>query len=102
MISPAPVLAPRYLLPAEAATATGRPRRKVGLLREHLSLEQEKVVRLYFGLGCSQSFSATEIHAKCSVFQWFLDHFGSSKMIYSTLSITAVRTYSSPVLLCIE
>jgi hypothetical protein len=31
------------------------------LLREHLSLEQEKVVRLYFGLGCSQSFSTSEI-----------------------------------------
>src|SRR6202051_1695642 len=31
------------------------------LLREHLSPRQEKVVRLYFGLGCSKSFSATEI-----------------------------------------
>jgi hypothetical protein len=31
------------------------------LLREHLSPRQEKVVRLYFGLGCSTSFSATEI-----------------------------------------
>jgi hypothetical protein len=31
------------------------------LLREHLSSKQEKVVRLYFGLGCPQSFSATEI-----------------------------------------
>jgi len=31
------------------------------LLREHLSPRQEKVVRLYFGLGCPQSFSATEI-----------------------------------------
>jgi hypothetical protein len=31
------------------------------LLKEHLSPLQEKVVRLYFGLGCSKSFSATEI-----------------------------------------
>ena len=31
------------------------------LLREHLSPRQEEVVRLYFGLGCSTSFSATEI-----------------------------------------
>ena len=30
------------------------------LLREHLSPLQEKVVRLYFGLGCSRSFSAAE------------------------------------------
>jgi DNA-directed RNA polymerase sigma subunit (sigma70/sigma32) len=31
------------------------------LLREHLSPRQEKVVRLYFGLSCPKSFSATEI-----------------------------------------
>jgi predicted DNA-binding protein YlxM (UPF0122 family) len=31
------------------------------LLRERLSPLQEKVVRLYFGLGCSNSFSAAEI-----------------------------------------
>jgi DNA-directed RNA polymerase sigma subunit (sigma70/sigma32) len=31
------------------------------LLKERLSPRQEKVVRLYFGLGCSRSFSATEI-----------------------------------------
>jgi predicted DNA-binding protein YlxM (UPF0122 family) len=31
------------------------------LLKEHLSPGQEKVVRLHFGLGCSKSFSATEI-----------------------------------------
>src|ERR1017187_7058089 len=31
------------------------------LLKEHLSPLQEKVVRLYFGLGCSRSFSAAEI-----------------------------------------
>src|ERR1700688_1512705 len=31
------------------------------LLKEHLSPLQEKVLRLYFGLGCSRSFSATEI-----------------------------------------
>jgi len=31
------------------------------LLREHVTPRQEKVVRLYFGLGCSRSLSATEI-----------------------------------------
>jgi DNA-directed RNA polymerase sigma subunit (sigma70/sigma32) len=31
------------------------------LLRERLSPLQEKVVRLYYGLGCANSFSATEI-----------------------------------------
>jgi DNA-directed RNA polymerase sigma subunit (sigma70/sigma32) len=31
------------------------------LLREHLNPRQEKGVRLYFGLGCSTCFSATEI-----------------------------------------
>ena len=31
------------------------------LLREHLSPWQEKVVRLYFGLGCSESHPAAEI-----------------------------------------
>jgi len=30
------------------------------LLREHLSPWQEKVVRLYFGLGCAESFKAAE------------------------------------------
>ena len=37
------------------------PDRISALLKEHLSPLQEKVVRLYFGLGCSRSFSATEI-----------------------------------------
>jgi DNA-directed RNA polymerase sigma subunit (sigma70/sigma32) len=31
------------------------------LLREHLSPWQEKVVRLYFGLGCAESHPAAEI-----------------------------------------